>query len=81
MTGAPGKETVGFIGIGKMGWPMAANLVRAGYTVLPWDTDAGQRATLRRRVRDRQPGTDRRARGGARDRHHAAHRADRARRR
>jgi len=24
---------VGFVGVGNMGWPMAANLVRAGYTV------------------------------------------------
>jgi 3-hydroxyisobutyrate dehydrogenase len=38
------NETIGFIGIGKMGWPMAANLVKAGYTVLPWDTNAAARA-------------------------------------
>ena len=25
------KQTVGFIGVGNMGWPMAACLVRAGF--------------------------------------------------
>jgi 3-hydroxyisobutyrate dehydrogenase len=28
-----GLPTVGFVGIGNMGWPMAASLVRAGYAV------------------------------------------------
>lgn len=28
-----GKPTIGFVGVGNMGWPMAACLVRAGYTV------------------------------------------------
>jgi 3-hydroxyisobutyrate dehydrogenase len=28
------KPTVGFVGVGNMGWPMAACLVRAGYPVL-----------------------------------------------
>lgn len=27
------KPEIGFVGIGNMGWPMAANLVRAGFTV------------------------------------------------
>ena len=40
--------TVGFIGIGKMGWPMTANLVRAGFAVLPWDSDAGVRERFAR---------------------------------
>ena len=30
----PNKPTVGFIGVGNMGWPMAACLVRAGFPVL-----------------------------------------------
>jgi 3-hydroxyisobutyrate dehydrogenase len=30
----PGKPTVGFIGVGNMGWPMAACLVKAGFSVL-----------------------------------------------
>jgi 3-hydroxyisobutyrate dehydrogenase len=31
---------VGFIGLGNMGWPMAANVARAGYRVVALDTDA-----------------------------------------
>jgi 3-hydroxyisobutyrate dehydrogenase len=42
------NPTVGFIGIGKMGWPMAANLARAGFTVLPWDSDASVRERFAR---------------------------------
>jgi 3-hydroxyisobutyrate dehydrogenase len=30
---------VGFIGVGAIGWPMAATLVKAGHQVLPYDTD------------------------------------------
>ena len=33
-------ETVGFIGIGNMGRPMAANLVKGGYEVIVHDLDA-----------------------------------------
>lgn len=36
-------KTVGFIGIGNMGRPMAANLVKGGYAVLLYDLD-GKRA-------------------------------------
>lgn len=57
MSGARGKETVGFIGIGKMGWPMAANLVRAGHTVLPWDSDASQRARFAAEFGTANPGS------------------------
>lgn len=35
-------ERIGFIGIGHMGWPMAANLARAGYHVSVFDTDAAR---------------------------------------
>jgi 3-hydroxyisobutyrate dehydrogenase len=38
-----GIKTVGFIGIGNMGRPMAANLVKGGYTVVAYDVD-GKRA-------------------------------------
>jgi 3-hydroxyisobutyrate dehydrogenase len=34
-------ETVGFVGLGRMGWPMATNLVRAGYQLVVRDTDRG----------------------------------------
>jgi 3-hydroxyisobutyrate dehydrogenase len=37
-------RTVGFIGIGNMGRPMAANLVRGGFSVVAYDAD-GERAT------------------------------------
>ncbi len=33
MSDQQGKATVGFIGVGNMGWPMAACLVKAGFTV------------------------------------------------
>lgn len=33
-------ETIGFIGIGRMGYPMAGHLRRAGYEVLAWDSHA-----------------------------------------
>jgi 2-hydroxy-3-oxopropionate reductase len=35
---------LGFLGLGVMGGPMARNLVRAGYPVLGFDTDAGRLA-------------------------------------
>ncbi len=35
---------VGFIGIGTMGWPMAANLVKAGHSVTVVDADAARAA-------------------------------------
>ena len=36
-------KTVGFIGIGNMGRPMAANLIKGGYQVVAYDAD-GKRA-------------------------------------
>ncbi len=35
-------KTLGFIGIGNMGWPMAANLVARGFDVAVADTDAAR---------------------------------------
>ena len=36
-------KTIGFIGIGNMGWPMAANLLKGGYRVVAnRGPDAGQ---------------------------------------
>src|SRR5437868_1043014 len=37
-------RTVGFIGIGNMGRPMAANLVKGGYQVVTYDLDAKRAA-------------------------------------
>jgi 3-hydroxyisobutyrate dehydrogenase len=51
------NETIGFIGIGKMGWPMAANLVRAGYRLIPWDLNAEQRARFSREHGTANPAT------------------------
>lgn len=36
------KIKAGFIGIGTMGWPMAANLVKGGVDVTVYDSNAGQ---------------------------------------
>ncbi len=35
----PSRETVGFVGLGNMGRPMAASLVRAGFEVIGYDAD------------------------------------------
>jgi 3-hydroxyisobutyrate dehydrogenase len=45
-SGAPAAEpaSVGFIGLGHMGYAMAANLARRGHTVCAWDRDTGARA-------------------------------------
>ena len=34
--------TIGFIGLGNMGAPMAANLVKAGHRVIGYDINAGR---------------------------------------
>src|ERR1043166_991384 len=39
-TGMISIKTVGFIGIGNMGRPMASNLVKGGYQVVAYDADA-----------------------------------------
>jgi 3-hydroxyisobutyrate dehydrogenase len=36
--------TVGFVGLGNMGWPMAANLHAAGFPLVVRDADAGRQA-------------------------------------
>lgn len=33
------RERVGFVGLGRMGWPMATNLLRAGYELVVRDAD------------------------------------------
>ena len=35
-------ETIGFIGMGRMGRPMAANLVAAGFSVRAWNRTRGK---------------------------------------
>jgi 3-hydroxyisobutyrate dehydrogenase len=38
-TGSAHSETVGFVGLGRMGWPMATNLARAGHRLIARDAD------------------------------------------
>ena len=38
--------TIAFLGIGRMGSPMAANLARAGFDVRAWDRTASHAAAL-----------------------------------
>jgi 3-hydroxyisobutyrate dehydrogenase len=33
---------VGFVGVGNMGWPMAANLVKKGFAIVAYDKDASR---------------------------------------
>jgi len=40
------KWTVGFVGIGAMGTPMAGHLARAGYPLVVYDLDAGRTKTF-----------------------------------
>lgn len=42
----PEKETIGYIGLGNMGMPMARNLIRAGYPVVVHDIDPARVRTL-----------------------------------
>ena len=37
-------KRIGFVGIGNMGWPMAANLVKAGFEVAVCDAVPGRSA-------------------------------------
>jgi 3-hydroxyisobutyrate dehydrogenase len=37
-----GALTIGFVGLGNMGWPMAANLAAAGFSLVVRDADAGK---------------------------------------
>ncbi|MCT9089746.1 2-hydroxy-3-oxopropionate reductase [Streptomyces sp. ASQP_92] len=39
-------KTIGFIGLGTMGSPMAVNLVKSGYTVLGWNRTDGRQQPL-----------------------------------
>jgi len=46
----PDIRTVGFIGIGNMGRPMAANLVKGGYRVVAYDVDTRRTAQFAKDV-------------------------------
>ncbi len=49
---------VGFVGIGNMGWPMAANLVRAGFDVTAADAAPGRAAAFAAEVGGRPAGSE-----------------------
>src|SRR5262249_42535060 len=40
------RPVIGFVGIGNMGHPMAANLLKAGYAVRVWDRTSARAAVL-----------------------------------
>jgi 3-hydroxyisobutyrate dehydrogenase-like beta-hydroxyacid dehydrogenase len=40
------RPVIGFVGVGNMGQPMAANLLKAGYTVRVWDRTSARAAAL-----------------------------------
>lgn len=50
MTAPAPIRRIGFIGIGNMGWPMAANLVKAGFDVTVCDAMAGRAAKFAKEI-------------------------------
>ena len=48
-------KTVGFIGIGNMGAPMAANVKRGGFEVMAFDLDPARAKKWAREYVARQP--------------------------
>jgi 3-hydroxyisobutyrate dehydrogenase len=44
------QGTVGFVGVGNAGWPMAANLVAAGYTLVVYDADRERAARFAQEI-------------------------------
>ena len=44
------KPSIGFVGVGAMGWPMASCLVRTGYEVTVYDTRAEQSSRFAKEV-------------------------------
>ena len=73
-------RTIGFIGIGNMGRPMAANLVKGGYQVVAYDADATRAAQFAKDVGAKSAATlAELGKQRGRDRHHAADRQGGAR--
>ena len=65
--------TIGFIGLGHMGLPMARNLLKAGHAVQGFDVSTAAVARLRARPGGTGAGERRQGRGRGRvRRHHAA---------
>ena len=67
-----GITRIGFIGMGNMGVPMAANLVRAGYDVTAYDIAAGRAENFAKAHSARAAGIARGPRSELRSRHHHA---------
>ena len=44
------RTKVGFVGLGTMGWPMSANIARAGFDVVGIDADTALRPGAGRRA-------------------------------
>jgi 3-hydroxyisobutyrate dehydrogenase len=55
MSGSVTAETIGVIGIGTIGWPMAGHLVRAGYDVRAYDADRERTGRFAHEFATRQP--------------------------
>src|SRR5260370_5249216 len=49
-SGTKSIKTIGFIGIGNMGRPMATNLVKGGYQVVAYDVDTNRAAQFAKDV-------------------------------
>ena len=47
--------TIGFVGLGNMGWPMAANLHAAGFSLVVRDADAARQARFAAEHPDYEP--------------------------
>ena len=45
--------TIGFVGLGQMGGPMAANIAKGGATLICYDKAGDRRAAAGRRIRCR----------------------------
>ncbi len=46
MSGSVKKQTIGFIGLGRMGTPMSKNILKNGYPLIVWDRTASKTVEL-----------------------------------
>ena len=60
-------KRVGFVGIGNMGWPMAANLLKAGFELVACDAVPGRSAQFAEQVGGRAVADAAEAAQGAED--------------
>ena len=45
------QPSIGFIGVGSMGWPMAGHLLKAGYALSIYDADSQRAAQFAKEAR------------------------------